>query len=253
MRCNEVWDEVVPILHEYIAIANVSPVFDPDWRTNGHMAEAVALIAGWCRGRPIPGISVEVVELEGRTPVILVEVPATGSGIGRRHGPAVRASRQAAGDGGLARGPRSVDAGPGGRPAVRPRWGRRRLLSVRRADGDRGSARCRWLARQVCRADRGERGVGFPRPARLRRCARRSHRYAEPGHLPRLGLHRLRPLVGDHVVARSRVGHAHDRHRHRRPAFRRRGRHGALHVPYRVACCSIASRTWRPARSCCPN
>ncbi len=79
-HCNEVWDEVVPILHRYIEIANVSPVFDPDWRTNGHMAEAVALIAGWCRGRTIPGISVEVVELEGRTPVILVEVPATGSG-----------------------------------------------------------------------------------------------------------------------------------------------------------------------------
>ena len=79
-HCNEVWDEVVPILHEYIAIPNVSPVFDSDWRANGHMAEAVALIAGWCRGRSIPGISVEVVELEGRTPVILVEVPATGSG-----------------------------------------------------------------------------------------------------------------------------------------------------------------------------
>jgi acetylornithine deacetylase/succinyl-diaminopimelate desuccinylase-like protein len=79
-HCNEVWDEIVAILHDYIGIPNVSPVFDPDWRSNGHMGEAVDLIAGWCRRRSIPGLSVDVIELDGRTPVIFVEVPATGSG-----------------------------------------------------------------------------------------------------------------------------------------------------------------------------
>ena len=44
---NETWDGIVPVLHDYIRIPNVSPVFDPDWRANGHMAEAVDLIAGW--------------------------------------------------------------------------------------------------------------------------------------------------------------------------------------------------------------
>ena len=79
-HCTEVWDAVVPILHDYIAIPNVSPVFDPDWRANGHMAAAVDLIASWCSSRSIPGLTLEVVELAGRTPVILIEVPAAGSG-----------------------------------------------------------------------------------------------------------------------------------------------------------------------------
>ena len=62
--CNEAWEGIVPILHEYIAIPNVSPDFDPRWRENGHMAKAVDLISGWCRDRPIPGLTVEVLELD---------------------------------------------------------------------------------------------------------------------------------------------------------------------------------------------
>jgi acetylornithine deacetylase/succinyl-diaminopimelate desuccinylase-like protein len=79
-HCSQVWAEIVPVLHDYIAIPNVSPVFDPDWRANGHMATAVDLVAGWCRNRAIPGLQLDVVELEGRTPVILIEVPAAGTG-----------------------------------------------------------------------------------------------------------------------------------------------------------------------------
>lgn len=79
-HCNEVWDGVIPVLHDYIAIPNVSPVFDPDWRANGHMAQAVDLIADWCRARAIPGLTVDVVELDGRTPVIVMEAPAGGVG-----------------------------------------------------------------------------------------------------------------------------------------------------------------------------
>ncbi len=76
--CNTVWDEVVPVLHDYIAIPNVSEAFDPQWREHGHMAQAVELIAAWCRERPIPGLVVEVIELDGRSPLILMEIPATG-------------------------------------------------------------------------------------------------------------------------------------------------------------------------------
>jgi acetylornithine deacetylase/succinyl-diaminopimelate desuccinylase-like protein len=42
------------------------------------MQRAVDLVAGWCRARPIPGLVVEVHELPGRTPVILMEIPPTG-------------------------------------------------------------------------------------------------------------------------------------------------------------------------------
>ncbi len=74
-----VWtEEIVPTLIEYVAIPNKSPHFDADWKEHGHMQRAVDLIEGWCRARPIPGLTVEVVTLEGRTPVILMEIPGKG-------------------------------------------------------------------------------------------------------------------------------------------------------------------------------
>ncbi len=76
-HANTSWDGILPVLHDYIAIPNVSLDFDPQWRENGHMAEAVELIAGWCRARPIPGMTLEVMELPGRTPMVIVEIPAT--------------------------------------------------------------------------------------------------------------------------------------------------------------------------------
>ena len=77
---NDAWVGIVPLLHDYIAIPNVSPDFDPDWRENGFMAQAVELIAGWCRDRPIPGMTVGVMELPERTPMIVIDVPACNGG-----------------------------------------------------------------------------------------------------------------------------------------------------------------------------
>ena len=78
---SERWDRtVVPLLHDYIAIPNVSPGFDPAWAEHGHMQRAVDLIRDWCASRSIDGASVEVHELPGRTPVLLVEVPPGGGG-----------------------------------------------------------------------------------------------------------------------------------------------------------------------------
>jgi acetylornithine deacetylase/succinyl-diaminopimelate desuccinylase-like protein len=78
---DRVWDdEIVPALHEYIAIPNVSVLYDPQWREHGHMDRAVELIRAWCAARSIAGLTVEVQQLPGRTPVILMEIPAFGSG-----------------------------------------------------------------------------------------------------------------------------------------------------------------------------
>jgi acetylornithine deacetylase/succinyl-diaminopimelate desuccinylase-like protein len=73
----ETWAGLVPTLSDYISIPNVSADFDPHWRRHGHMADAVELLSGWCRARPIDGAAVEVVELPERSPVIVVEIPAT--------------------------------------------------------------------------------------------------------------------------------------------------------------------------------
>jgi acetylornithine deacetylase/succinyl-diaminopimelate desuccinylase-like protein len=72
------WDEIVPVIERYISIPNVSVAFDPDWAEHGHMQRAVELVRDWCVSRSVDGATVEVHELEGRTPVIVVEVPAFG-------------------------------------------------------------------------------------------------------------------------------------------------------------------------------
>jgi acetylornithine deacetylase/succinyl-diaminopimelate desuccinylase-like protein len=74
-------DEVIPTLVEYIKIPNKSPSFDPDWATHGYMDEAVELFERWARTKlsSLPGATLEVVRLAGRTPVILIDVPGEGA------------------------------------------------------------------------------------------------------------------------------------------------------------------------------
>jgi acetylornithine deacetylase/succinyl-diaminopimelate desuccinylase-like protein len=78
---DRVWvDDIVPALHAFIAIPNVSVLYDPLWREHGHMDRAVELVRAWCADRAIAGLTVEVHELPGRTPLILMEIPAFGNG-----------------------------------------------------------------------------------------------------------------------------------------------------------------------------
>ena len=68
---------IVPTLVDYIRIPNKSPMFDPDWKANGHMDRAVELLAGWARGQLPEGATLEVLRLGDRTPVIFMDVPGT--------------------------------------------------------------------------------------------------------------------------------------------------------------------------------
>jgi acetylornithine deacetylase/succinyl-diaminopimelate desuccinylase-like protein len=70
---------IVPALVQYIAIPAKSPHFDADWAARGEIDRAVALAEGWARAQPdLDDASIEVVRLDGRTPVLLVEVPGRG-------------------------------------------------------------------------------------------------------------------------------------------------------------------------------
>ena len=76
---DRLWDsEVVPQLADYIRIPNKSPAFDPQWQEHGHMDRAVALFEAWAREKlaSLPGATLEVARLSGRTPLIVIEVPA---------------------------------------------------------------------------------------------------------------------------------------------------------------------------------
>jgi acetylornithine deacetylase/succinyl-diaminopimelate desuccinylase-like protein len=78
---DRIWDdEIVPNLIDYIRIPNKSPAFDPDWQAHGYMNQAVEQFAAWARAKAdgIAGARVEVVRLDGRTPVIFIDIPGAG-------------------------------------------------------------------------------------------------------------------------------------------------------------------------------
>ena len=79
---DRLWDaEVTPTLVDYIRIPNKSPAFDADWAKHGHMDKAVELLEAWARRKieALEGATLEVIRLEGRTPLILIDVPGQGS------------------------------------------------------------------------------------------------------------------------------------------------------------------------------
>ncbi|MFZ2987450.1 M20 family metallopeptidase [Ideonella sp.] len=74
----EAWSErIVPCLTDYIAVPAKSPMFDADWQAKGLIDRVVRDAASWVESRKVPGLRLEVIRLEGRTPVIFFEVEST--------------------------------------------------------------------------------------------------------------------------------------------------------------------------------
>jgi acetylornithine deacetylase/succinyl-diaminopimelate desuccinylase-like protein len=70
------WDDsIVAELVEYIRIPNKSVAFDRDWKAHGHMDRVVARFENWARRQSIRGMKLEVVQLDGRTPLLFMEIP----------------------------------------------------------------------------------------------------------------------------------------------------------------------------------
>src|SRR5262245_6975902 len=69
------WDErIVPELKRYIEVPAKSPMFDAQWQHHGYIDHVVRAAATWVEQRKVAGLKLEVIRLEGRTPVILFEV-----------------------------------------------------------------------------------------------------------------------------------------------------------------------------------
>lgn len=73
---NNLWDKsILPELVEYIRIPNKSPAFDADWQAHGYIDRVVERFERWARNHALKGARVEIVRLERRTPVLLIDIP----------------------------------------------------------------------------------------------------------------------------------------------------------------------------------
>jgi len=72
------WDgDIVRQLTDYIAIPAKSPGFDPQWQQHGYIETVLRNAANWVEAQKVAGLKLEIVRLEGRTPVLFFEVAAT--------------------------------------------------------------------------------------------------------------------------------------------------------------------------------
>jgi len=71
-------DDIVPRLVDYVKVPAKSPAFDASWQAHGHLQAVVRSAEQWCRAQPIPGMTLEIVSIDGRTPCLFFDIPATG-------------------------------------------------------------------------------------------------------------------------------------------------------------------------------
>ena len=70
-------DDIVHRLADYIAIPAKSPMFDADWAKNGFIDTALWDAATWVQSQKVEGLTLEIIRLEGRTPVLFFEISAS--------------------------------------------------------------------------------------------------------------------------------------------------------------------------------
>lgn len=71
------WErDILPSLSDLVAIPAVSEGFDPHWAEHGHLAAAVDHVRSWLVALALPGAAAEVVVLPGKSPVLVLDVPA---------------------------------------------------------------------------------------------------------------------------------------------------------------------------------
>jgi acetylornithine deacetylase/succinyl-diaminopimelate desuccinylase-like protein len=72
------WDsDILRQLTDYVAIPAKSPGFDKDWAAHGYIDTVLRNAAAWVEAQKVEGLTLEVVRLPGRTPVLFFEIAAT--------------------------------------------------------------------------------------------------------------------------------------------------------------------------------
>jgi acetylornithine deacetylase/succinyl-diaminopimelate desuccinylase-like protein len=74
------WDEeLLPRLIDYIKVPAKSLAYDPDWSAHGHIGAVVRAAQAWGLAQEIAGLKLEIVTIDGLTPCLFFDVPATGT------------------------------------------------------------------------------------------------------------------------------------------------------------------------------
>jgi acetylornithine deacetylase/succinyl-diaminopimelate desuccinylase-like protein len=71
-------DDLVHRLVDYVRVPAKSPAFDASWQAHGHLDAVVRSAEQWCRAQRVQGMQLEIVRIEGRTPCLFFDIPATG-------------------------------------------------------------------------------------------------------------------------------------------------------------------------------
>ncbi|MBU6438579.1 MAG: M20/M25/M40 family metallo-hydrolase, partial [Betaproteobacteria bacterium] len=81
---NDTWErEIVPALTDYIAVPAKSPAYDAQWAEHGYIERIITQAAAWVdskRALAGQGLSLEIIRIAGRTPVLFFDLPATRAG-----------------------------------------------------------------------------------------------------------------------------------------------------------------------------
>ena len=73
------WDQdLIPRLVDYVRVPAKSPGFDASWAAHGHLQAVIQSAEQWCRAQPIAGMKLEIVSIDGLTPCLFFDIPATG-------------------------------------------------------------------------------------------------------------------------------------------------------------------------------
>jgi acetylornithine deacetylase/succinyl-diaminopimelate desuccinylase-like protein len=82
-QVSRAWDEqIVPQLTDYIGIPAKSPMFDADWAKHGYIDTVMRNTAAWVEAQKVEGLTLEIIRMDGRTPLMFFEVAASSGAAG---------------------------------------------------------------------------------------------------------------------------------------------------------------------------
>jgi acetylornithine deacetylase/succinyl-diaminopimelate desuccinylase-like protein len=67
-------NSIIPGLCKYVEIDNLSPEYDPEWKTNGKLEKAANHLIEWAKNQGVKGLTAEMVQEKDRTPLVFIQV-----------------------------------------------------------------------------------------------------------------------------------------------------------------------------------